>query len=193
MGDDDGDDGVDAVVLDVLRHGRSDDDRSQFRRQQVGLAVADDGFTLYEFVTDDDADVSIGDRVRLAPEAEPGIERVNVVRYDDLSAGAQSELEYVVEEIVEADQTPFLTFFNEAGPISLRLHQLSLLPGIGDTLRDKILDERKRAPFESFEDLEDRVSGLHDPKGIVTERVLEEIEDGDVKYHVFARPNGPGE
>ncbi|GAD51485.1 predicted RNA-binding protein [Halarchaeum acidiphilum MH1-52-1] len=188
---DDSADGTEAVVLDVLRHGRSDDDRAAFRRGQVGLAVGVEDFALYEFVMDDDADVSIGDRVRVAPDAEAGIRRVNAVAYDDLSAGAQSELEYVVEELIEANPEPFLEFYNEAGAVSLRLHQLNLLPGIGDTLRDKILDERKRGPFESFADIEERVDGLHDPTEIIVERVLQEIRGEDVKYHAFT-PSGRG-
>ncbi|GGL23235.1 adenosine deaminase [Halarchaeum grantii] len=185
MSDTPSDDGTNAVVLDVLRHGRSDDDRAAFRRQQVGLAVAADDFTLYEFVMSDDADVSIGDRVRVAPDAEAGIERVNEVEYADLSPGAQSELEYVVEELVEANEADFVAFYNDAQPVSLRLHQLNLLPGIGDTLRDNILDERKRGPFADFADLEERVSGLHDPKETIVERVLAELKDEDVKYRAF--------
>ncbi|WP_435095809.1 DUF655 domain-containing protein [Halarchaeum sp. P4] len=187
MSDTHSDDGTDAVVLDVLRHGRSDDDRAAFRRQQVGLAVATDDFTLYEFVMSDGADVSIGDRVRVDPDPESGIERVNVVDYEDLSAGAQSELEYVVEELVEENEERYVDFFNDAQPISLRLHQLNLLPGIGDTLRDNILDERKRGPFKSFEDLEERVSGLHDPKDTIVERVLQELRGEDVKYNAFVQ------
>jgi len=189
---DDSADGTEAVVLDVLRHGRSGDDRAAFRREQVGLAVGTEDFALYEFLMADDSDVSIGDRVRLAPEPEAGISRVNTVPYDDLSPGAQSELEYVVEELIEADPEPFLDFYNEAGAVSLRLHQLNLLPGIGDTLRDNILDERKRGPFESFADIAERVDGLHNPKEVVVERVLDELKGEDVKYHAFT-PSDRGE
>ncbi|GAA0308036.1 DUF655 domain-containing protein [Halarchaeum salinum] len=189
---DDSADGTEAVVLDVLRHGRSGDDRAAFRRGQVGFAVGTEEFELYEFLMADDSDVSIGDRVRVAPDADADLDRVSTVTYDDLSGGAQSELEYVVEELVEANPEPFLDFYNEAGAVSLRLHQLNLLPGIGDTLRDKILDERKRGPFESFADLADRVDGLHDPKEIIVERVLKELKGEDVKYHAFT-PSDRGE
>lgn len=189
---DDSADGTEAVVLDVLRHGRSGDDRAAFRRGQVGFAVGTEEFELYEFLMADDSDVSIGDRVRVAPDADADLDRVSTVTYDDLSGGAQSELEYVVEELVEANPEPFLDFYNEAGAVSLRLHQLNLLPGIGDTLRDKILDERKRGPFESFVDLADRVDGLHDPKEIIVERVLKELKGEDVKYHAFT-PSDRGE
>lgn len=175
------------VVLDVLPHGRSDADEPQYRRSPVIYVVGVADFALYELTLADDADISIGDRVALQPDFEPGIQRGRQTDYEGLSDGARSELDYVVEEIVEAEERRFVDFFNDAQPVSLRLHQLNLLPGIGDKLRDNVLDERKRAPFESFEDLEERVSGLHDPESIVVDRIKAEIRgDEDLKYDVFA-------
>jgi putative nucleotide binding protein len=107
------------------------------------------------------------------------------VDYDDLSNAAHSELEYVVEEVVDRNERRFVDFYNEAQPITLRLHQLNLLPGIGKKLRNDVLDERKRAPFESFDELEERISGLHDPKGVLVDRILEELRDEDLKYRTF--------
>ncbi|MDR5657486.1 DUF655 domain-containing protein [Halodesulfurarchaeum sp. HSR-GB] len=173
------------VVLDFLPHGRSDADEPQYRRSPVIYAVGTEHFSLYELTLGDDADVSIGDRIQLRPDFDSGIERGRQVEYEDLSDGAQSELEYVIEEIVTADERRFVDFFTEAQPVSLRMHQLNLLPGIGDKLRDNILDARKRGPFESFEDLESRVSGLHDPKSIVVDRIRAELTDEDLKYRIF--------
>ncbi len=176
------------VILDFLPHGRSDADEPQYRRSPVVYAVAEDSFTLYELTVEDDADISIGDRVQIRPSFAEGLNRGREVAYEDLSDGARSELDYVIEEIVEADEKRFVDFFNEAQPVSLRLHQLNLLPGIGDKLRDNILDERKRGPFESFEELEERVSGLHDPEGIIVDRIFQELtEAADLKYTLFGR------
>jgi putative nucleotide binding protein len=141
---------------------------------------------LLELTITDDADVSIGDRIVLAPDDEREVVgRIREVDYDDLSNAAHSELEYVVEEVVDRNERRFVDFYNEAQPITLRLHQLNLLPGIGKKLRNDVLDERKRAPFESFEELEDRISGLHDPKGVLVDRILEELRDEDLKYRTF--------
>jgi len=178
---------VRAVVLDYLARGLADDNRPRYEQSPVAYAVGTAEFGLYELRLADDADVSIGDRVVVAPEGErsSGIEEVARVGYDDLSGGARSELEYVVEEIVEANEQRFVAFYNEGQPITLRLHQLDLLPGIGDTLRNGLLDERKREPFEDFEDIENRVSGLHDPKETVVERILKEFQSDDLKYRNF--------
>ncbi|MFP4530851.1 MAG: DUF655 domain-containing protein [Halodesulfurarchaeum sp.] len=174
------------VVLDVLAHGRSDADEPQYRRSPVIYAVGTDHFSLYELTLTEDADITIGDRIRIRPDFDEGINRGRQIGYEDLSDGAKSELEYVIEEIVEAEESQFVDFFNEAQPVSLRLHQLNLLPGIGDKLRDTILDQRKRQPFDSFEDLENRVSGLHDPKSIVVDRIRAEITgEEDLKYDIF--------
>jgi putative nucleotide binding protein len=178
-----------AVVLDYLAHGRPDDDRPRYEKPALAYAVGERDFGLLEIELVDDADVSIGDRLVVSPEADR--ERVAIVRdveYDDLSNAAHSELEYVVEEIVDRDERRFADFYNDAQPVSLRLHQLDLLPGIGDKLRNNVLDARKRGPFESFADLEDRVTGLHDPRQVVVDRIMDELREADQKYYLFVTP-----
>ncbi len=177
------DEAAGTVVLDFLARGRSDDDRPRHQRTPIAYAVNGKDFTLYELELADDADISIGDRIDINDAA--GVERVRTVEYEDLSGGAQSELEYVIEDMVEAEEERFVDVYNDAGPITLRLHQLNLLPGIGKKLRNNILDARKRSPFESYEDLSERVSGLHDPQEVLVERILEEIRGDDLKYRIF--------
>ena len=174
-----------AVVLDVLPHGRTEDDRPQYQKEPLAYAVDAEDFELYELVLADGADVSIGDAVDVT--GRETFQRVNRIEYDDLPSGASAELEYAIEEMVEADEQRFVDFYNDAQPITLRLHQLNLLPGIGKKLRNNILDERKRAPFESFADIEERISGLHNPKEVLVERIIEELREDDLKYRIFAR------
>ena len=181
-----------AIVLDFLPHGRADDDRPQYRKSPLAHALGVDDFGLYELVLSEGESVSIGDEVAIDPRDEM-LERVRHVDFDELSGGSRSELEHVVREQLDANEDRLVDFYNEAGPITLRLHQLNLLPGIGDKLRDDIIDARKRQPFESVADLEERISGLHRPKEIVVERVMEELRDEDVKYKLFARPGRPEE
>lgn len=175
-----------AVVLDYLPHGLPGNDRPQYDTPVAAYAVGEKDFHLYELVFEGEPDVSIGDRIVVSPaEERSSIQRLRTVEYDDLSSGAQSELDYVVEDIVEADQERFVGFYNDAQPITLRLHQLNLLPGIGKKLRNSILDERKRKPFESFEEVGERINGLHDPKSVIVERIIEELREDDLKYRTF--------
>mgnify|MGYP006285318687 FL=1 len=174
-----------AIVLDFLPHGRTEDDRPQYQKQPLAYALGIAEFPLYELVVDSDADIAIGDRVDVY-DSELA-QRVDEIDYDDLPSGAQSELEYAVEDLVYEEEKRFVDFYNDAQPITLRLHQLNLLPGIGKKLRNTILDERERQPFTSFDDLQSRVSGLHNPRETLVERILEELQEDDLKYRTFVR------
>ncbi|MFD1515572.1 DUF655 domain-containing protein [Halomarina rubra] len=176
------DGGSGAVVLDVLPHGRADDDRPRYQKQPLAYALGVDDFRLYECVVADGADVSFGDRIDVHGDEVTTVSRVS---FEDLSGSARSEVQYAVEDIVDEDEQRFVNHYNEAQPITLRLHQLNLLPGIGEKLRDNIVDQRRRQPFESFDDLDERVKGLHDPKKVIVERILEEIREDDLKYRSF--------
>ncbi|WP_049899735.1 DUF655 domain-containing protein [Halococcus agarilyticus] len=171
-----------AVVLDLLPNGRPDDDRPAHRKPPLAYALGESQFRLRELTLAEDADISIGDRIQFDGE---GVESSREVAYEDLSNAARSELEYAAEEIIDRDEARFVDFYNDAQPITLRLHQLNLLPGIGKKLRNSILDERKREPFDGFDDLEERVAGLHRPKEILVERLIEELRDDDLKYRIF--------
>lgn len=186
MSDADSDDAgsVAAVVLDYLPHGRAEDDRPQYQKSPLGYAVGASDFRLHEFKLESDVTVTIGDQIHVDPPGDD-VASVREVSYEDLSSGAQSELEYVVEDIVTEHEERFVNYYNNAQPITLRLHQLNLLPGIGKKLRNTILDERKRTPFESFEDLEERVPGLHNPDSVLVNRIMEELQEEDLKYRLF--------
>lgn len=172
------------IVLDHLPHGRPDDDRPQYQKPEIAYAVEHDSFGLFECELADDADVTIGEETAIDGE---NVERVREIEYDDLTSGARSEIEYAIRAIIESDEQRFVGYYNEAQPITLRLHQLNLLPGIGKKLRNNILDQRNQRPFESFEDIEDRVSGLHTPAEILGNRIHEEIREDDLKYRSFVQ------
>lgn len=173
------------IVLDFLPHGRTEDDRPQYEKEPLAYVLDHEDFTLYEAIATADASISITDRIDL--QSADFVTRYSEIEYEDLPGGAQSELEYVIEDLVEEQEKRFVDFYNDAQPITLRLHQLNLLPGIGKKLRNNILDERKRKPFEDFEELEERIGGLHNPREVLVERIIEEIKEDELKYRIFAR------
>ena len=175
-----------AVVLDFLPRGRPDDDRPQYERSPVALALGEADFRLVEAALTDDAGVNIGDRIGIEPPGE-NVKQLRRAAYDDLTSTAESELEYAIDRILDADEDRFVEFYNDAQPITTRLHILNLLPGIGKQLRNNVLDARKRKPFESYADIEERVSGLYEPKDVLAERIVEELREEDLKYRIFAR------
>ena len=173
-----------AVVLDVLPNGRTEDDRPQYEKEPLAFVLDGADFSLYE-LTLEEATLSIGDRLDLYDSSQ--VRRTTEIDYDDLPRGAVTELEYVIEDLVSEEEQRFVEFYNEAQPITLRLHQLNLLPGIGKKLRNDIIDTRKRQPFEDFEDIEARIDGLHNPREVLADRILEELREDDLKYRIFAR------
>ena len=177
---------VPAVVLDYLPTGRTDDDRPQHQKQPLAYALGVEEFRLFEVTLEEDVSLTITDRFD-ADRSSDVVASVREIEYGDLSGAAQSELEHAIRDVVESNERRFVDFYNDAQPITLRLHQLNLLPGIGKKLRNNILEQRKRKPFESFEDLEDRVSGLHNPKEVLVERIEEELREDDLKYRTFVR------
>ncbi|SMO40421.1 DUF655 domain-containing protein [Halorubrum cibi] len=171
-----------AVLLDVLPNGRPDDGRPGYQKSPVAYALGTASFGLYELSLEEDAGVSVSDRIDLDG---PAVSRYREVDFEGLTRNAAAEIEYAVEAIVDGDERRFVDFYNEAGAITLRLHQLNLLPGIGKKLRNRVLDERKRGPFESFEEVSERISGLHRPREVILERIVEEIREDDLKYRTF--------
>jgi putative nucleotide binding protein len=167
------------AVLTVLPPETTDDDER--RIQGVGT----DHFTLLEGTLHDDTTVAPGDRVALTDdEQRPHAAVTQRLTYETLSQDAQDRLEPTVASIITANEQRFIDWYNDAQPISLRRHQLDLLPGIGQSRRETILRQRESRPFDDFADLKDRIEQLRDPHAILAERVLTELQD-DVKYTLF--------
>jgi putative nucleotide binding protein len=155
-----------------------------FQREPIVQAVGDSFFTLLELVPRRNTQFSPREKLAIGRNGGERIFHVKGrIQYEDLTAIAKNELPVVIESVVGANEERFVKFFNTAGPITTRLHQLQILPGIGRKTMWEILEERKKKPFSSFNDLADRVR-IQDPKKIVVKRVLMELQ-GEDKYQVF--------
>jgi len=101
-----------------------------------------------------------------------------------LTQTAKIELEFVIKETVNKNEAKFIKFFNTAGPINTRRHQLELLPGIGKKHMWELLEKRQEKPFESFEDIRKRVKLMPNPELTVIKRIMSELEEED-RYKLF--------
>ena len=174
-----------AVVLDVLLKGRADDPRPIYKREPIIQGVGIEQFKLLELVPKS-PDIKIHDQVYIGDEEREKIERVKRrIGYEDLTSTAKLELPFAVERIVTEHKERFVDFFNKAISITPRMHMLHLLPGIGKKLMWEILEERQKEPFGSFEDIAHRIKSLSHPDKMIIERILEEIQNPDVKYRLF--------
>lgn len=146
-------------------------------------AVGEQYFTLLELTVKPGVQVELLERVYIGPGARDKIDRiVRRLRYDELTETAKANLEKILPELVKKQEKRFVEFFNKAGPITLKLHSLELLKGIGKKTLWLILEERKKRPFESFEDIKRRV-GI-DPEKLIVDRILRELK-GSEKYYLF--------
>jgi putative nucleotide binding protein len=172
---------VNAIVLDVLLKGHPDDPRPPFKREPIIQAIGLEQFKLLELVPKTGVVIELHDRVYIG-DAERVKRRIG---YAELTHTAQGELPFVIEHVVKEREQDFVQFFNKAISITPKLHMLHLLPGIGKKLMWEILESRNRKPFESFSDISTRIKSIPHPEKMIQARILEELQDKDVKYHVF--------
>jgi putative nucleotide binding protein len=170
------------IVLDFLPHGKATDRK----REPLAQGVGDKFFNLLEVVIKDGVTVKPKDRIYVGPEKREEVKYIRGrIRYDELTSYAKDVLDEVLTELVSKDEKRFVEFFNKAGPITNRLHSLELLPGIGKKHLWKIIEERKKKPFESLKELQDRIEMLPDPKKIILKRIMMEFEGKD-RHRLFA-------
>jgi putative nucleotide binding protein len=170
-----------AIVLDFLPHGHY----GMRISQPVAQILGEEYFSLLEVIVREGIHLKVGERVYIGDGKREEVKFIRKrLEFEELTGAAKEEVEDIVKEIVEKNPKKFLDFFNNAGPITTRLHQLELLPGIGKKHLWAIISAKKEKPFESFDDLKKRVSMLPDPEKIIIKRIMEELENKD-KYRIF--------
>ena len=175
-----------AYVLDFLPYGHPDDKRPLHKREPLAQVVGEKYFTLLEVSVKKDKNPLVGDRVYIGKDLMQR-DVVNKIkrrlRYEELTATAKSELPYVLEQMVKQQEDRFVEFFNKAESITTKLHQLELLPGIGKKTMWAIIEERKKEPFKSFEDIAKRIK--IQPEKCIVQRIVYELQNPSTKYKLF--------
>lgn len=176
-----------AVILDFLPHGYPMDTRPMHLKTAIAQALGKSTLVLLELVPKKDTFLQPHEDVYIGEGKREKIHHiVGRVTPEKLTQTARSELNYVIKDIVLSDEKRFVDFFNSAGPINMRMHQLELLPGIGKRHMLAILEVREEKDFESFEDIKSRVKLLPDPEKAIIKRILLELE-GTEKHYLFVK------
>ena len=129
--------------------------------------------------------LQIGDEIYIGEGKRDQIHHIlGKLETPKLTKTAEKELKFVIEKILDRNQTKFVEFFNKAQPLTTRMHQIELLPGLGKKHMWEIIEERRIEPFKDFEDLKKRVKLMPDPKKVLTNRIIKEIV-GDEKHLLF--------
>ncbi|ABW02797.1 DUF655 domain-containing protein [Caldivirga maquilingensis] len=159
------------------------------RRDTYLQVVGEEYFTLLEVTLKHEATVEIGERVYIGNGVRDKVNKiVRRLKYDELTPQAKQELEAVVEKIVKVREKFFIDWINKAGPLTLKLHSLELLKGIGKKTLNQVLEERVKKPFESFDDFKNRI-GINVQR-LIVERIIRELQ-GNEQYYVFTAPPPP--
>ncbi len=171
-----------AVVLDFLPKGHATG-----RPDPIVQLLGDKYFTILEAIAREGVTLKHGDKVYIGDGERKEIDHVKRrIAIADLTTFAKSELPFIVEKVVRDNEARFVEFYNKSQPISTRTHQLELLPGVGKKHMFDMLDERKKGPFKSFEDIKARVRLLPDPAGLIAKRIFMEIENENERFRLFA-------
>jgi putative nucleotide binding protein len=174
-----------AVVLDFLQHGYPSDPRPSHKKTPIVQAIGLEHFTLLELVPKKDIFLQPLEEIYIGEGKRDKIHHIiGKITLDKLTGTARTELEYIVKDLVKKNEKKFIEFFNKSQPLTTRMHQLELLPGLGKKHMWEIVEERRVKEFESFEDLKSRIKLMPDPEKIIVKRILLELE-GTEKHRVF--------
>lgn len=181
------------IILDYLKFGYVNPDRPTTRGMPIAQTIGVDKFTLIEVTPKDGIDLEIHDKVYIGPGKRDKVNRVKgLLDFEKLTATSRIELEYAIKDIIKGKEEEYVKFFNEIDSLSIKLHKLELIPGIGKKHMNMILEEREKEPFKSFEDLKTRVPLLGDPVELLAKRVVLELDTtqvkrGKKKYYLFTQ------
>ena len=171
-------------VIEYLPLGHAD----ALKREPVVQLIGVKYFTLLEASVKPNSTVVLGQKMYVGRDKREEIIHIKGrIKHTDLTGAAREFLPTMLRKGIEEREAEFINFINNSKPISIRVHTLDLMPGIGKKNMEAILSEREKKPFESFADLHQRVPSLVDPVGVFVHRIVNEIE-GKEKYYLFTKP-----
>ena len=174
-----------AIVLDFLPNGYPFDNKPAHLKTPICQAVGKKKFILLELVPKKGVFLQPYEDIYIGDGKRDQIHHINgKLNYDKLTSTARQELNYVIKDLIDQTQEKFVAFFNTARPMTTRMHQLELLPGLGKKHMWEILEERDVKPFEDFIDIKKRVRLMPDPEKAIIKRIISEIQ-GNEKYRLF--------
>ena len=174
-----------ALVLDFLPRGRS----SSFKPEPLAQVLGEEFFTLLEVIPKEGAALKAGEKIYIGKENREKIEFIKRrISYKELTSNSVAEIEQMIEKIVMEKEKNFVEFFNLSRSITIKRHQIELLPGLGKKHMLEIIDQREKKPFESFDDIKTRIHLMPDVTNTIVKRIMEELSGDEDKHFLFVRP-----
>ena len=174
-----------AIVLDFLPNGYPFDNTPSYKKNAIVQALGKDHLVLLELVPKKGISLQPNDEVYIGEGKREQIYYINgKLQTDKLTGTGESILKEVIHKMVHEHPQKFVDFFNKAQPLTTRMHQLELLPGVGKKHMWEIIDARDEEQFNTFEDIKKRVKLMPDPEKAIIKRIMEEL-NGSEKHRLF--------
>jgi putative nucleotide binding protein len=174
-----------AIVLDFLPNGYAFDNTPSYKKNAIVQAIGKEHLVLLELVPKKGIKLQPNQEVYIGEGKREDIHHiVGKLDMEKLTATADSVLKEVINDVVHKEPKRFIDFFNNAKPLTTRMHQLELLPGVGKKHMWEIIEARDEKPFDGFEDIKQRVKLMPDPERVIIRRIMEELS-GEEKHRIF--------
>jgi putative nucleotide binding protein len=161
-----------ALVLEYLPNGYP----LERKMMPIAQAIGKKNLTLLELVPRRGINLEIGEEVYIGEGKRDKVYYIlGRLPREKLTESGKNQLQEFVKKIAVEREKEFVDFFNRAEAINKRVHQIELLPGFGKKHMQDILKEREEKPFESFEDMRNRIQNLPDPQKAIEKRIIEEL------------------
>ena len=172
-----------AIVIEYLPNGYP----LEKKMMPIAQAIGENNFTLLELVPRRGITLEVGKKVYIGEGKRPEVYYIlGRLHREKLTEAAKSQLQEFIKTTVKAREKEFVEFFNVAEAINKRIHQISLLPGIGKKHMQEIIKQRKEKKFESFEDIKNRVQNMPDPGKAIEKRILQELTSIE-RHNLFVK------
>jgi putative nucleotide binding protein len=172
-----------AIVLDFLPYGYPVEGKTT----PVAQAIGEKNLTLLHLVPRRGVTLQPNEKVYIGAGKRDKIYYIlGRLPKEKLTETAKRQLEDFIKAVVTEKEKEFVEFFNKADAINTRLHQLELLPGFGKKHMHDILAEREKKPFESFDDIKNRIPNIPDPKKAIEKRIWQELTQEE-RQNLFTR------
>jgi len=174
-----------AKVLDYIRSGVP---KRAWRREPTSYVqcIGENYFALLEVAVVKGVDLSVGTRIYVGNgQKKEALSVLGRIDYESLSQAAKDNLPSVLEDMVMGNQEKYIGILNSMGLLTPRLHAFELLSGIGRSTTRRIIEERERGTFSSFEDFTQRTK-VANPVKVIVARIVEEISTQQ-RYKLFVR------
>jgi len=129
-----------AIILEYLPNGYP----LEKKNMPVAQAIGEKNLTLLEIVPRREMQFEIGEKVYIGEGKRDKVSYIlGRLDKEKLTEAAKTQLQEIIQKIVQEDEGKYLKFFNESPAINKRMHQIELLPGIGKKHMQEILKDLK--------------------------------------------------